>query len=53
MYTSTQWYTTSLLLWYGLNILWFNIGNDIGFPNKHVNVNRLEHIGFETKSEDQ
>ena len=39
---STQWYTTTLLLWYELNILWLNIGNDIGFPNEFVNINRLD-----------
>ena len=27
----------------GMNlILWLNIGNDIGFPNERVNMNRLD-----------
>ena len=56
--SSTQWYTTTLLLWHELNILWLNIGNDIRFPNELVNVNRLNTINtlvtlVETKSKGQ
>ena len=60
--SDTQWYKTTMLLWYELNIPWLNVGNNIGFPNERVNMNRLDTyyvlthcilvILAETKSED-
>ena len=41
-HSDKQWYTMTLLLCYELNILWLNVGSDMGFPNERVNMNRLD-----------
>ena len=57
-YVITVSQACSELLWYELNILWLNIGNDIRFPNERIDwilintINTLATLA-ETKSEDQ
>ena len=39
--TQQHYYCSGYLVWY-YSVVKINIGNDIGFPNEHVTMNRLD-----------